>query len=95
MATMEGKWSSGLCNFPDECLFCLYAFCCPCCALGTLSGKMSKGRTLTSGEAVLTSAGYCGIGCLAGTCTGTVCTFCLPEVVCSQLVRAADTGCSK
>jgi len=34
-----GVWSSGLCNFPDHCCFCLYAFCCPCCAYGTLAVK--------------------------------------------------------
>ncbi|KAJ1486314.1 hypothetical protein T484DRAFT_1891001 [Baffinella frigidus] len=67
-----GRWSSGVCDFTDECCFCCYAEFCPCLAYGDLAAKMSKGRAWNSGEQAVTTAGYCCVaycmqdgGCLA------------------------------
>mmetsp|Transcript_54391 Transcript_54391/g.129241 ORF Transcript_54391/g.129241 Transcript_54391/m.129241 type:complete len:167 (-) Transcript_54391:124-624(-) len=65
MAVVMGasQWSSGICDFTDECGFCCYASWCPCLAYGELSAKMSRGRAWNSGDQIMTQAGYCGVGC--------------------------------
>mmetsp|Transcript_57288 Transcript_57288/g.135302 ORF Transcript_57288/g.135302 Transcript_57288/m.135302 type:complete len:80 (+) Transcript_57288:70-309(+) len=70
MAVVMGasQWSSGICDFTDECGFCCYASWCPCLAYGELSAKMSRGRAWNSGDQIMTQVRCGGISTLPVSC---------------------------